>query len=132
MKKKGKIRGYIFLELIFGIFLLGLVSVISLNLLSFSSIYYKKAEENMEIDYIAEMIIENLKAKDEVSIDFLNSMSMETESVYPLNEEYSDKYICRLLLLEENSDLWCFKLDIYRNFDKGRTSYEEFKTSIPK
>ena len=127
-----KRRGFIFLELVFGIFLLGLVSIVSLNVLSLSSIYYQKAEENIEIDYIAEMIIENLKSKDEITKDFLNKLSMETELEYPMTEEHVDKYICKILLLEENPHLWCFKLKVYRNSDKGRISYEEFKTSIPK
>lgn len=125
-------RGFIFLEIVFGIFLLGLISVVSLNILSFSSIYFKKAEENIEIDYIAEMIIENLKSKDEDSIDFLNGLNMGNDLEYPLSDDYKDKYSCKLLLVEDNDYLWCFKLNICRKTDEGRTAYEEFQASIPK
>lgn len=90
------------------------------------------AEENMEIDYIVEMSIENLKSKDEASVDFLNSLSKASELEYPLTDDYKDKYICSFLLSEDNDYLWCYKLIIYKKNDKGRTAYEEFAGSIPK
>lgn len=128
MKKKG----FIFLEIILGIFLLGLISIVALNLLNLTSVFFKKAEENIEIDYIVEMIIENLKSKDEMSTDFLNGLSSGSDSEYPLTEDYKDKYTCDVILTEDNDYLWCFKLKIYKTIDKGRTIYEEFQGSIPK
>lgn len=128
MKKKG----FILLQVVIGIFLLGLVSVVSLNMLNFSSIYFQKAEENMEIDYIVEMIMENLKSKDQASVDFLNSLTRGSESDYPLPDIYKDRYNSKISLTEDHDYLWCFKLVVYRKNNKGRIIYEDFKASIPK
>lgn len=128
MKKKG----FILLETILGIFIIGLISIISLNLLSFTPLYFQRSEENMNIDYIAETVFENLKSKDIENLDFLESLTLNSESNYPLSEELKEKYLCKVVLTEENDYLWCFKVIVSIKRDKVRTSYEEFQGSIPK
>lgn len=124
--------GFVFLEVIFGIFILGIISIVCLNLLNFSSIYFQIAEEKLEIDYIAESVFENLKSKDQDNIDFLNSLSLSEGLDYPISEEFKDDYTSKVVLTEDNDYLWCLKLVVYKKTDKERTIYEEFQSSIPK
>lgn len=125
-------KGFIFLEIVFGIFMLGIIFLISFNLLNLTSKYFELAQESIEIDYIVESIMEGLKSKDVENQNFLNRLSSDIDLDYPLPIEYSDRYVCKILLEEENDFLWCYKLRVYKKLDEGRGIYEEFQASIPK
>ena len=63
-------KGYIFLDVIVGIFLLGLVTVTSLPILASSFNNFNKINMYSEINYLGEHIFERLSSYDEYSKDF--------------------------------------------------------------
>lgn len=125
-------KGFILLEVILGIYLLGIVSLISLNLLGSTAIYLKRSRANMEIDYIGELAFESLKSKDDESLGFLNRLNCGENLEFPIPEALREKYQCKVLLTDENEYLWAIEVRVYKNLDKGRKDYEEFQGSILK
>jgi len=126
-------KGYIFLDVIVGIFLLGLVTVTSLPILASSFNNFNKINMYSEINYLGEHIFERLSSYDEYSKDFLLKLEEEGEIFFlDLDNYYLEKYDCKVINTGINEYLWEFKIVIYPKENKGNYNHEEFKGSIPK
>lgn len=125
-----KRKGLIFLDIIIGLFIIGLVIVVSFPIFNLTNESFKKSKDTTEMIYISEATIESLKSKDQVSLDFLENLEKKNSLEYPYLED--DKYISRVELLDENEDLWFLNVRVGKKNDEGGIEYVEIEATIPK
>lgn len=125
-----KNKGLIFLDIIIGLFVMGLVVVVSFPTMTLTNKSFEKSKEITDMSYLAETTIENLRAKDEEALKFLKELENTIKSEYlcPGNE----KYISHVELLDGHPNLWNLKVSISKKDLKGGEAYVEVQTSIPK
>ncbi|MGO1470376.1 MAG: hypothetical protein ACTHW2_10180 [Tissierella sp.] len=123
-------RGLIFLDIIIGLFIIGLIVVVSFPTLSLISKSFEKSKEMTELIYVAESTIESLKFRDEKSIKFLKDLE-KTDDLEALFLE-EENYISRVKLLNIHPDLWYLSISANKKDSEGGGAYVEIKVTIPK
>lgn len=116
-----------------GIFLLGLITVVSLPILASSFNSFNKVNTYYEINYLGEYIFERLNSYDEYSRNVLSKLEKEREVYFlDLDDYYLEKYKCKVINTGISEYLWELKIIIYLKEYEGKSNYEEFAGSIPK
>lgn len=126
-------KGFSLLEVIFGIFLIGVVVVYLLP--SFNNIFlsFKKAKTDTNLVYLAESIVESLKAERISNPEIFEQIKEAEKFLYTkLDQEDLDKYDCYVINYDENEYLWKFKVVVNTRKDEGKMSNVELKASFPK
>lgn len=125
-----KRRGFIFLDILVGLFIIGLIVVVSFPILDLTQKSFKKSEELMEMIYVSETTVESLKCKDQMAVDFLSDLNKAGELEYPCLE--NPKYTSRVKLLDKHGELWFLNIKVNKKNDEGGKEYVELKATIPK
>ena len=126
-------KGFSLLEVIFGIFLIGVVVIYLLP--SFNNIFlsFKKAKIDTNLVYLAESIVESLKAERISNPEIFEQIKEAEKFLYTkLDQEDLDKYDCYVINDDENEYLWKFKVVVNTRKDEGKMSNVELKASFPK
>lgn len=123
-------RGFIFLDIIICLFIIGLMVVVLFPTLTLIGKSFEKSKEMTELVYIAESTVESLKSKNEGSVKFLKDL----EGVKDLEACFleDEKYISRVKLLDIHPDLWYLSIMANKKDSEGGRSYVEIQATIPK
>lgn len=120
-------KGFLLVEILMGLFLLGLITVSCLPILNTALRNLQLSKDKMEMIYIAESAIEQLKSfdynstqKDEYLFDIqlieLADSLMDEEQVtivLPLNTDNSQwKYLCTIHKEKDFSELWKISVEV--------------------
>lgn len=126
-----KNKGFILLEIMVGLFLIGLISMTCLPILNLSKCNFNKIKEKNEMIYIGEMVIEKLKTKDEISLSFLRELESHEIVEYTDNDIDSDKYICTINKISDNGKFIEIRVKVSK-IDQEDSPIVQFKTGLSK
>lgn len=121
-------RGTLFLDIIIGLFLIGLIVMILFPIYSLTQKGFEKHKNITQMSYISETTLENLIVKDERSLDFLKRLESAGELEYPHLED--DDYVSIVRLLDQNPYLW--NLSILVRESKGGETNVQLNATIRK
>lgn len=127
-----KRRGYILLDIIIGIFFLGLVAITALPVLNTSFRNFMNVRKQNEMNYIAENVIENLNSIDQKSSDVFQNLESTYETEYLSLGSYKDKYECKIVLLKQCQYIWELDVIIYFKNQEDKEHHVRYRVSIPK
>ena len=133
-----KNKGFTLIEVLIGLCLLGLISIIILPIISFSFNSSNRNSGKMEMIYLGEMVIENLKAykyENNTNHYILNTKVEDIMDIFKLNKtadvtltsegEYAE-YRITIEKKERNSKLWeiLVSIDFVEEGDKRGVKYK--------
>lgn len=137
-----KRKGFTLIEVLMGLCLLGLISVMILPIIGNSSRLSSKNSEKIEMAYVGEMIIENLKAYTS-DVDFTSEIcntevkeiinQFELEKSSNIKFDYVGDYEKYKVIMEKNeksSSLWEVLITI-SYIKEGDTKNVKYKALIP-
>lgn len=126
-------KGYVFLEVVLGIALLGLVVVTALPLLNYSYRGYERIISRVEMTYIGEKLSEELRS-DNIYFKSLLENFKDGEEVeyFELEEEDLQKYGCKIINMGDNEYLWELKIIVYSKNSEEKIPNVELEINIPK
>lgn len=125
-----KRKGTILLEVIIGLFFIGILASICLPILTTALVNFNRIENRYEMNYIGELIVEKLKSPSQENMDVLQIVDLEGSVNYICDEFDSDKYSCEIKKIKSSANLLEILVKISDN--KGKENYVEYKASIPK
>lgn len=128
-----KRRGFTLIELIMGLFLIGLIATILMPIVQNSIGNYNKVKERQHMLYLCEMVVERLRAKD-ANIDTI-FQDLEDNSqiiVSTIGETDLGKYKCSISKTKETTMFMNLDVRIYIDSEMGNSQYVEYKTVIKK
>lgn len=118
---------------IIGLFILGLIAVVSLPLLNASYSNFSNVNALTEMNYLGESIYERLVSKDDYSRGLIDELIGGEEVVFKdLNDNYLEKYESKIKKINYNEDLLEVIIIIKSNSNGGNLSDVEFKGTILK
>lgn len=123
-------KGFIFLDIIIGLFIIGLIVVVSFPMLTLINKSFEKTKEITDMSYLAESTVENLRAKDGQALNFLKELENTSRLEYESKD--NEKYISSVHLENPHPKLWNIKISIRKKDIKDGGPYVEIKASIPK
>lgn len=138
MKKMGKGRinlsqAFILMEVLAGLFLLGLLGLIGLSILTSSYSHFNRIRLLTEMNYLAESVYERMSSQDPYCKELLDELSYRDELIYlDLDGEVLDKYEVRILKVREEDKLMEVSIIIKYLDGEGEGLDVEFKGSILK
>lgn len=126
-------KGYVFLEVVLGIALLGLVVVTALPLLNYSYRGYERIISRVEMTYIGEKLSEELRSDNIYFKSLLeNFKDVEEVEYFDLEEEDLQKYGCKIINMGDNEYLWELKIIVYSKNSEEKIPNVELEINIPK
>ena len=126
-------KGFVLVDILVGLFIMGLVTVVSLPLLTSTYLNYSRINTITEMNYLGESIYERLVAKDDYSKDLINELVGQDEVIfYDLNSNHLEKYESKVTKLSDSENLLEIKIIIKSNSHGGNISDVEFKGTILK
>lgn len=126
-------KGYAFMDILIGLFLLGLTTVVVLPILSFSYNNYSKINIQTEMNYLGESIYERLSSKDEYSRGIIEELTTNNEAIFSdINDEYLGKYQSKVIKLGEDDNFLEIKIIINSKTLGGNIPNVEFVGSVLK
>jgi hypothetical protein len=138
-------KGSILIQVLIGLFLLGLIASSALPILNTARYNFMLVEIQTEMTFIAESIIEEIKSFDyytteeselifDLKLEELMEMlkSQEEVDIYlPLdNKELEYKYKCHIHKIERNN-LWEIKVDVFLKDEVKEKSNVEIMAFLP-
>lgn len=123
-----KRNGFAFLDVIVGIFIIGLIIVTILPTLGLTQKFFTNHKRTSHMIYLSELTIEKLIVKDDNSVLFLKELEVNKESVYPYLDD--KEYTSTVKLLGENSYIWNLLVTVKES--KGGEAGVELKATITK
>lgn len=139
-----KRKGFTLVEVLLGIFLLGLISITILPIVNSSLMNINRNKIKMEMIYIGEMAIERIKSYNpesdtavyisdkkvtEIIELFRNKNSSE---IFIYQEENSGKYLLKIVKNQRTNNLWEIRVYVYHDEKRSNLSHVEYKTYILK
>jgi hypothetical protein len=126
--KKG---GFIFLEIILGIFLIGLIASTFFPIIVSSFNNFNRIKEKSEMIYIAEMVAERLKSDEELFNEIIPQL--ESHDIVEIYDEMIDdnRYKCTLCKLESLDRIVDLSINVSTK-EQEKNSNVYLKISIPK
>lgn len=121
-------RGFMFLDTIIGLFLIGLIMMTLLPIYSLTEKGFNQHKKTTQMSYASEVTIESLILKDEQALEFLEKLEKSKELVYPYLED--ENYISTVKLIDNNIYLW--DLIIITKESKGGEANVQLKATIRK
>lgn len=124
-------NGYVLIEVMVGLFLLGIISVTCFPLIVSSFNNFDKIKNRTEMIYLGEMVIERLKADKDFTMGIIPRLE-ELNSI-DLNDKFLDneKYDCVLYKLSSEERLINLRVNVSLK-DQENGFNVDFKASIPK
>lgn len=124
-------NGYVLIEVMVGLFLLGIISVTCFPLIVSSFNNFDKIKNRTEMIYLGEMVIERLKADKGFTMGIIPRLE-ELNSI-DLNDKFLDneKYDCVLYKLSSEERLINLRVNVSLK-DQENGFNVDFKASIPK
>ena len=128
-----KRKGFTLIELIMGLFLIGLIATISMPIVQNSIGNYNKVKERQQMLYLCEMVVERLRAKD----SNLDSIFQDLEDnnqiiISTIGETDLGKYKCSISKTKETTIFMNLDVRIYIDSEMESGQYVEYKTVIKK
>ncbi len=128
-----KNRGFILVDILTGLFLIGLITVVSLPLISSSHSNYIKIKTTTEMNYLGESIYERLCSNDDYSRVLIEQLATNDEVIFnDLNSEYLGKYISKIEKINQEDNFFEINIIIKSNFNGGNIPDVKFKGTILK
>ncbi|WMM26934.1 prepilin-type N-terminal cleavage/methylation domain-containing protein [Tissierella sp. MB52-C2] len=139
-----KRKGFTLIEVIMGLFLLGLIAATILPKINISHLRLSNQNIKMEMIHMGEMVIERIKAFKEDSSEPISIYNVKIED---LIEEFkkdkiveiilpkdknSEKYSLKIIKDEKFDNLWLLSVYVYHNKEGKVLDYVEFKGYMPK
>ncbi|MBU5426679.1 type II secretion system GspH family protein [Tissierella pigra] len=139
-----KRKGFTLVEVIMGLFLLGLIFATILPIMSTSFLRLNNQKMRIEMIHLGEMVVERIKAFKEESSE---SITIYDVNVEDLIEEFkkdkiveiilpedksSERYSLKIIKDEKFNNLWLLSVYVYHNKEGEILDYVEFKGYIPK
>jgi len=97
-------RGFMFVEIIVGLAIFGLVSVTSYNLLKSSFANTEKTELKLSMTYTCQEIVEELKSNTQKNEALFTELLTDGSYIYT-SDKIEDKYICEIKLNKIEGEL---------------------------
>ena len=126
-----KNKGFSLVEIIIGISLIGIISVFTFSIISFSINGFLSVREKNSMIYIGEMVIEKLKVNDPYILAIIEEVE-EFGQAYYLEEDFDrDKY--SVLITKSYSSEGLIEVIVKVTLlNREKDIYVEFKAAIPK
>ena len=126
-----KRKGFTLIEVIMGLFLIGLIATILMPIVQNSIGNYNKVKERQQMLYLCEMVVERLRAKD----SNLDSIFQDLEDnnqiiISTIGETDLGKYKCSISKTKETTIFMNLDVRIYIDNEMGSSQYVEYKTVI--
>lgn len=126
-----KRKGLTLIELIMGVFLLGLVSTVTFPIIQNSIGNYNRIKERQHMYYLCEMVVERLRAKDKnLESIFIDLETNNEITVSNIGLTDLEKYKCRITKTKENDLFMNLDVRIYIDNEMRNSHYVEYKTVI--
>lgn len=123
--------GFMLLEVIIGLFFIGIIASVMLPLLSFSFNNVRRIRDRDEMNYIGEMVIEKLKAGTSSMEDVISDLEDIGEAKYEDDDFDTSKYECSIFRIKNSERFLEFRVHV-KYKDKVNSHYVEYKASIQK
>lgn len=126
-----KNRGFILVDILTGLFLIGLITVVSLPLISSSHSNYTIIKSTTEMNYLGESIYERLCSKDDYSRGVIEQLAINNEVIFnDLSSEYLEKYMSKIEKISQDDNFFEINIIIKSNSNGGNISDVKFKGTI--
>lgn len=135
-------EGFSLIDVIIGLFLLGLMSVTILPIISSSFINLSRNNIKMEMNYIGEMAIERIKAFNEGSpsnmhiydVDMIEIIDLfrtnDTIQITLPREDSGEKYLLKINKDQQSDNLWKITVYVYHNKEGSNINNVEYKAYL--
>ena len=128
-----KRNGFTLIEVIVGLFLVGLIATVSLPIFQNSMMNFNRVKQKQHMLYLCEMTVERLRGKD----SSLESIFLELENcdeviTSKVGSTDLEKYKCRITKTKETELIMNLLVRIYIDKDEGKGQYVEYKTVVKK
>ena len=124
-----KNKGFVFLEIIIGLFFIGIIASVFLPILTSSINNLNRVRDRDEMNYIGEMVVEKFKSGSPQVKSIISELDVDGEVDYIDNDFDADKYSCKITKLNTSDSLLEFLVSVH-NKEKGHNVL--FKASLPK
>lgn len=133
-------RGFTLVEVILGLFLLGLISVTTLPIVTSSLMNISKSKIKMEMNYIGEMAIERIKSYNEESSTDLYIFDKKLSEIVECfrnpgpsevtisKEMENGKYLLKIIKDQRSDILWEISVYVYHDEEGSNLNHVEYKT----
>ena len=125
--------GFTLIEVIVGLFLVGLIATVSLPIFQNSMMNFNRVKQRQHMLYLCEMTVERLRGKDSslesIFLELENSDEVITSTVGSTDLE---KYKCRITKTKETELMMNLAVRIYIDKEEGKGQYVEYKTVVKK
>ncbi|NLY47077.1 MAG: hypothetical protein GX053_13970 [Tissierella sp.] len=126
-----KNKGFILIDILTGLFLIGLITVVSLPLISSSHSNYLTIRTITEMNYLGESIYERLCSEDNYSRGLIEELTTSNEVLFnDLSLDYLEKYTPKIKKTGQTENLLEIKIVITSNSHGGNIADVEFKGTI--
>lgn len=128
-----KKNGFILVDVLTGLFILGLVVVFAFPIILSSGSSYSSVKISTEMNYLGESIYERLNSRDEYSNKIIDELIISNEVIFDdFDLDYADKYQCKIVNLNQNDILVDILIIIKYTSGGGKILDVEYKASICK
>lgn len=126
-----KRKGFTLIELIIGIFLLGLVSTVGFPIIQNSIGNYNRIEERQHMYYLCEMVVERLRAKD-INLEplFIELETNKEITISSIGLTDFGKYKCLITKTKETLTYWNLDVKIYIDNEMRNSQYVEYRAVV--
>lgn len=124
-----KLKGFILMEIIMGIFLVGIFVMMVSPLITFSFNNINRIKNRDEMNYIGEMVVEKVKSRQDQIMVYINKLETLDEITYIDDDFDSDKYFCKLIKKYSSNRFLEFLVHVEL---KGGSEYVQFEASFTK
>ena len=133
-------RGFTLVEVLLGLFLLGLISVTVLPIVTSSLMNISKSKIKMEMNYVGEMAIERIKAYNEESSRDLYIFDKKVSEIVEyfripgpgeisISEKMDNgKYLLKIVKDQRSDVLWKISVYVYHDEKGSNLNHVEYKT----
>ncbi len=119
------------MDVIVGLFFIGLITSLSFPLLASSYSNYGKIIASTEMNYLGESIYERLSSKDDYSMAIIEELTLSNETIFDdLDDYYLEKYEAVIIKRDYCENFLDISIIIKSNSHGGNISDVEFKGTI--
>lgn len=127
-----KRKGSLFFDILFGIFIVGLVSIFLFPVLNSILNQSIRIKEKNEMNYIAESVVEKLYSLGPKSQVFKELESFNEVEFMDFYSDSKEKFRCTIIKENHNELLWELRILVYPKGEEGSKTNVEYKAIIPK
>lgn len=136
-------KGFTLMEVLIGLFLLGLISVTILPIINSSLINLSKNNIRMEMNYIGEVVVERIKAFNEDEtldlylydtnvFEIIDLFRKNDNAQFNLSKENNGiDYLINIIKSQESDKLWKIAVYVYHDREESNINHVEYKAYLP-